>query len=168
MEVVPGRYLIALIGSRYTENEPVRWLGSAFRPPAFHKSARTHRLAGWLRSIKRSDGYFDLPVSHYPPMVSFKDMNDSATVFQVEPDAVEGVFGPGVNLKSFSMRSNMRNCWAFEMSPNVKWYLTVAVRLSGYVPTFKVSSIKRQRNYGSVHTVFCLSSKTHALGRCCS
>jgi hypothetical protein len=105
LEVVPGRYLFALIGSRYTDNEPVRWLGSAFRPPAFHKSARTHRLAGWLRSIKRSDGYFDLPVSHYPPMVSFKDMNDSSTVFQVEPDALEDAFGPGVNLKSFSIRS---------------------------------------------------------------
>ena len=38
-------------------------------------------------------------------MVSFKDMNDSSTVFQVEPDALEDAFGPGVNLMSFSIRS---------------------------------------------------------------
>lgn len=105
VEVVPGRYLFVSIGSGYDSQDPVRWLIKTFRQPAFHKGINTHRRFGWMRAIKRSEGYFEVPATSYPYIVSFEDINDPASVFQVEPGELDRVFGPGISLKSFALTS---------------------------------------------------------------
>jgi hypothetical protein len=117
VEVVPDRYLFILINNE----KPISWLFKAFRQPAFHKSPNKHTRFGWMRAIKRSEGYFEVPASTYPKFVSFEDMNDPASVILVDPNEMEKVFGVGVRLKSFALNATRKNVEIGQLRNLLPW-----------------------------------------------
>lgn len=128
VEVVPGRYLFVLIGSGYNSEDPVRWLRNTYRQPAFHKGPITHTRFGWIRAIKRSDGYFEVPVSSYPYMVTFDDINDPASVILVEPEEMDQIFGPNVSLKSFALTAVNKKVEIGRLQQLLPWLTRIAER----------------------------------------
>lgn len=55
-----------------------------------------------LRALKSVRGRANVPVSHYPMLVRFRDIRDSRTVEEVQPNDLSGAFGAGVRLVRIS------------------------------------------------------------------
>jgi hypothetical protein len=88
VEVLPGRYLFALLG------------GSEGR---FHAAASDRfpglKRAEWLPLIPRQREPASLLPDHVPMLVTFDDIARPETVREMDPDNLAAVFGQGVRLK---------------------------------------------------------------------
>jgi hypothetical protein len=92
VEVAPGKYLFALLGDLETKELAARvWPGGG-------NDADT----SWARNERRRESKV-LPPKLYPMLVSFKDITDPKSVFEVKPDDIASAFGPGYALKSITL-----------------------------------------------------------------
>lgn len=92
VEIMPGRYLFALLG------------GSEER---FYRAARD-RFTGmhrrdWLYEIPKQTEPVALTGKQMPWLVTFDDVRDPKTVRQVDPANLAASFGPGVTLTSITL-----------------------------------------------------------------
>jgi hypothetical protein len=90
VEVSKGRYLFALIEDNKPQDELLYFPGEA-------PLKSTGKLSSKIgQSI-------EVPSSMYPMLVSFKDINDPKSVFEVNPDNLVSAFGAGYSLKSITL-----------------------------------------------------------------
>lgn len=87
-----GRYLFALIGdskslARRLYSDQLSGLSSK----------------GAYRKITRMHGEVQVPLEHYPHLVTFGDVTDPASVLVVSPLNLEESFGEGVRLKTITL-----------------------------------------------------------------
>jgi hypothetical protein len=92
VDVMPGKYLFALVGEE-TKSLAVRlWPGG----PRESSDA-------FMARIERKRETVVLPPKLYPMLVSFKDITDPTSVFEVKPDDLASAFGAGYALKSITL-----------------------------------------------------------------
>ncbi len=90
VEVLPGKFLFALIEDNKPQDELLFFPGEA-------PLASTYKL-------KRMKGKpVTVPESHYPMLVTFTDITDPKSVVEVKPDELDRHFGPGVQLKAITL-----------------------------------------------------------------
>jgi hypothetical protein len=92
VEVLPGKYLFALLG------EPGEW---------FYR-AESGRFLGkdrgeWLFEIPKQRHPVHLYPDHEPMLVTFEDINKPETVKLVDPFDLPASFGPGVRVKEITL-----------------------------------------------------------------
>lgn len=92
VEVVPGRYLFALL------SEDLERL--AFDLFFERKGKDPEKIAAELEHLR---GVRDVPRDHYPMLVTFGDISDPTTVTRVDPDDLAASFGSGVSLKRITL-----------------------------------------------------------------
>lgn len=90
VEVSKGRYLFALIEAGKPDSALLYFPGEA----PLKSTGKLNRKIG--QSII-------VPPSMYPMLVSFKDINDPKSVFEVKPDRLASAFGAGYSLKSITL-----------------------------------------------------------------
>ena len=90
VEVSKGRYLFALIENNKPQDELLYFPGEA-----------PLKSTGKLNS--KLGQSIEVPPSMYPMLVSFKDINDPKSVFEVKPDNLASAFGAGYSLKSITL-----------------------------------------------------------------
>ena len=95
VEVLPGRWLFALIGN------PAELIYHA-SPDALGGIDRGDRGA-WLAAIPDHEGAVTLTGRTLPRLVTFADIDDPATVTLVDPENLAASFGPGVRLASVTL-----------------------------------------------------------------
>ncbi|MCX8572825.1 MULTISPECIES: hypothetical protein [Hyphomicrobiales] len=94
VEVLPGRYLFALMG------EDTRYI--AMR--TFDKEIGGFSVSpSGFAAMSRARGVRSVPRKFYPLLVTFTDITDPKTVRKVDPDDLAASFGPGVTLKGISL-----------------------------------------------------------------
>lgn len=92
VEVIPGRYLFALL-----DGDEERY----FR--AVREKIGNRDRGEWLNLIPKMDEVAILKPENYPMLVSFGDVDDPKSVQQVDPLNLAATFGPGVKLNSISL-----------------------------------------------------------------
>lgn len=90
VEVLPGRWLFALIGN------PGEFFYRA-RPDLFGDIRRSDR-GEWARLIPDVTEAVELLPDHVPTLVAFGDINDPRTAVEVDPDDLSAIFGDGAIL----------------------------------------------------------------------
>jgi hypothetical protein len=90
VEVAKGRYLFALI----EDNKPQDELLFFPDEPPLESTGKLSRRKGEV---------IEVPITHYPMLVTFGDLNDPKSVRQVLPDELAKHFGAGVTLKSITL-----------------------------------------------------------------
>jgi hypothetical protein len=94
VEVAPGRYLFALIGSSSPRELAFRLFFPEPAPDTFERAALLEDMQGETRVV---------PPERYPLLVTFADIDDPASVRQVDPHDLEAAFGPGVTLRRVTL-----------------------------------------------------------------
>ncbi len=91
VELGNGRYLFALLG------EQTKFIGLRTFLGSPGLSAERFRKMEAMRGVK--------PVNraHYPTLVTFGDINDPASVRQVDPGDLAAAFGPGYSLQAITL-----------------------------------------------------------------
>jgi hypothetical protein len=92
VEVLPGRYLFALLGGSEQR----------FYAATQDRFGRMER-GEWLREIPKQTEPADLLPDHLPMLVTFDDITKPETVREVNPADLAAVFGPGVRLKAVTL-----------------------------------------------------------------
>lgn len=90
IEVAPGRYLFAVIES-YKPSD-VRMFGSS------NSRIQDARKLRWMKGEPK-----EIPPEQYPMMVTFGDLNEPASVVEVEPFNLPASFGAGYRIKSYTL-----------------------------------------------------------------
>ncbi|MFT4159767.1 hypothetical protein [Shinella sp.] len=90
VEVAPGRYLFAIM----SQNDPEMAYETFIGPIT---TSREERIEGFDRLYRLRETRA-LPRELYPTLVTFRDINDPASVQKVDPDDLEASFGPGYAL----------------------------------------------------------------------
>jgi hypothetical protein len=88
VEVATGRYLFALLKD----------LPSSFE--VFFPGEAPVEVADRFENLRETR---ELAPDQYPMLVTFTDINDPATVREVDPDNLAATFGPGVSLKRITL-----------------------------------------------------------------
>lgn len=57
----------------------------------------------WGRAVQRAEGPRDLPPEAYPILVSFADITEPASVFEVDPADLSAAFGAGYALEQITL-----------------------------------------------------------------
>jgi hypothetical protein len=95
VEVLPGKYLFALLkGETHLGDPEVVALGM------FGVDGTIRHAVPILKNSRQKE---DIPRDHYPLLVTFKDLNDPASVQQVEPDQLATIFGLDIKLKRITL-----------------------------------------------------------------
>ncbi|QRI66263.1 hypothetical protein JQ506_26185 (plasmid) [Shinella sp. PSBB067] len=95
VEVASGRYLFAIM----SENDPAMAYETFIGPIT---TSREERIEGFDRLYRLRETRA-LPRELYPTLVTFRDINDPASVEKVDPDNLEATFGPGYRLASIEI-----------------------------------------------------------------
>ena len=97
VEVVPGKYLFALLGEASTKELAMRVWRDAFSDEQKRDSGKAYRMIESLRETR------EVPPKEYPLLVTFTDINDPKSVLEVKPDDLAATFEPGYGLKSITL-----------------------------------------------------------------
>ena len=94
VEVLPGRYLFALVEGA------AGWAGDTYAPLSVETDFRTR-----MRMVVRQRGNppAEMPRDAWPRLVTFDDIADPTSVRLVDPDDLASMFGPGVSLKAMTL-----------------------------------------------------------------
>jgi hypothetical protein len=110
VEVLPGRYLFALLGG----NE-----GLIFDVAKDHFTGSDR--GAWLRAIPDLTGPVAIPTDELPLLVTFDDITDPLTVRQVTPADLDSVFGPGVSLAAATLEVTDEPMMTGRVEEVLKW-----------------------------------------------
>lgn len=91
-----GRYLFALL------NDAERLALKVFNDEPVPQGA--NGIPPWAqRVVERRGETLEVPLEHYPVLVTFVDISGPASVREIDPSNLEEVFGEGVHLKRMSL-----------------------------------------------------------------
>ncbi|MEP3474902.1 MAG: hypothetical protein ABJN57_01650 [Hyphomicrobiales bacterium] len=133
LEVLPGRYLFALLSSERDRSRRLNLfynseLDDLYRRELGLKAGeyknRTvpEKVALTLRTKGRS---MAMPSYYYPILATFKDINDPSSVQKVEPDNLSVVFGSGVKLKRITYEIVDEPVTRGKIEAVLKWFDSV-------------------------------------------
>lgn len=95
VEVAPGRYLFTTLKENLSEVAYETFIGPV-------TTSREERIKGFDR-LYRIRETRPLPRELYRTLVTFRDINDPASVEKVDPDNLEATFGEGYRLKAVDL-----------------------------------------------------------------
>jgi len=146
LEIEPGRYLFALLVSeknkyeymndlaaRYAFSQDLVDLGASKSKGSRLKGQLDARRPFWLPYMSKlpTDSPRVLDEQHYPLFVTFKDINDPASVLQVNPDDLAASFGEGTKLKTITLEITDEPVTRGKVEPVLGWIDTHIGRLDG-------------------------------------
>lgn len=139
MEVLPGRFLFALLSSERRSDQRLslfynnelddlyrRELG--LKAGEYKHNTVQEKMALTLKTKGRS---MAMPSYYYPLLVTFKDINDPSSVQKVEPDNLSAVFGSGVKLKRITYEIVDEPVTKGQVLTALSWIKTHLGRLDG-------------------------------------
>ena len=133
MEVRPGRYLFALFSSKLSRS---RRFGLFYQ----HGLDEVYqRELGVQKGVHKHDEIKDryeltmrlkgravtIPQKYYPLLVTFKDINDPASVGLVDPDNLAETFGPNIELKRITIEITDEPVTRGEVEKVLGWFYNV-------------------------------------------
>lgn len=156
MEVLPGRFLFALLSS---ERDPSRRLNLFYNRELDDLYRRELGLkAGEYKNrtvpekvalTLRTKGHaMAMPTYYYPLLVTFKDINDPSSVQKVEPGNLSAVFGSGVKLKRITYEITDTPVTRGVLNKVLGWLDTHAGLLSGK-KTYDIGKIEQNLTVGA-------------------
>jgi hypothetical protein len=90
-----GRYVFALLTETGTDLSMAAY-------PGYHKGDLD--LTQWIGTLVKQTEERELPSKAYPMLVSFADISDPTSVYEVAPDDFEARFGEGYALKRMTLQ----------------------------------------------------------------
>lgn len=112
VEVAPGRYLFALIGSASPRELAFRLFFPEPAPDTFERAELLGNMQGETRVV---------PAELYPLLVTFTDIADPASVRQVDPNNLANTFGEGVQLNRVILEITDEKVTAGQMDNLLGW-----------------------------------------------
>jgi len=109
VEVVPGRYLFALL-------EGAQSLAQKIFP-----ETKKHGVKVFGPILQATRKTATVPRTQYPMLVTFSDITDPKTVQQVDPENLAATFGPGVLLKRITLEITDEPMTEGKIQPVLKW-----------------------------------------------
>jgi hypothetical protein len=137
VEVAPGRYLFALLGTN-PATIPVLLPGEAPVKVAPNLSQ--------LRNLST------LAASEYPALVTFTDINDPKSVKLVDPANLAATFGEGYNLKSITLEITDEGVTKGKTEQVLPWLKTVTSNLDGSKYSSPQLGLSNNINVGNFST----------------
>ncbi|MEO8531046.1 MAG: hypothetical protein ABI459_07470 [Deltaproteobacteria bacterium] len=114
VEVLPGKYLFALLGE---PSEAYYWAARERFP--------SKKRGDWLFEIPQQTEPVNLFPDHIPMLVTFDDINDPASVKLVDPLDLAASFGPGVSLKTVTVQVTDEPVTEGKVEEVLGWWLTM-------------------------------------------
>jgi hypothetical protein len=125
LEVLPGRYLFALIGNPTSETT----IQLFAEPPL--KSDHPNEYARSLGQLSEIHGKKDLTKDAYPKLVIFDDINDPASSRIISPTELSAVLGTEVSLQSMSLSVTHEPVTEGRVDQALPWLCKYQFRLGG-------------------------------------
>ncbi|RWC64201.1 hypothetical protein [Mesorhizobium sp.] len=125
VEVLPGRYLFALLG------EGTRYV--ALRAFAKEIGGTSITPTGFA-AVSRVRGTEEIPRKYYPLLVTFTDIADPKTVTKVDPDNLATSFGTGVAVKRITLEITDEKVTDGQMTKLLPWLEAVGRERATLVP----------------------------------
>jgi hypothetical protein len=146
VEVAPGRYLFAVMtssGFPQTPELPMHvW---ADRIPS-NPNVRDARFK-FVRDLRETR---DVPRQNYPQLVTFRDINDPASVQLVDPDDLASSFGSGYAVKSVTLEITDEDRTKNLISKKLRWLLAFHGLLDGtHYPDARIAAISNKLGSGA-------------------
>jgi hypothetical protein len=113
VEVAPGRYLFAIM----SQNDPEMAYETFIGPIT---TSREERIEGFDRLYRLRETR-TLPRELYPTLVTFRDINDPASVEKVDPDDLEAIFGAGYRLNAVNLEITDENRTSGRLNKILTW-----------------------------------------------
>lgn len=113
VEVAPGRYLFAIM----SQNDPEMAYETFIGPIT---TSREERIEGFDRLYRMRETRA-LPRELYPTLVTFRDVNDPASVEKVDPDDLEATFGAGYRLNAINLEITDENRTSGRLNKILTW-----------------------------------------------
>jgi hypothetical protein len=113
VEVAPGRYLFAIM----SQNDPEMAYETFIGPIT---TSREERIEGFDRLYRLRETR-TLPRELYPTLVTFRDINDPASVEKVDPDDLEAIFGAGYRLNAINLEITDENRTSGRLNKILTW-----------------------------------------------
>ena len=130
VEVLPGRYLFALMGGS-------EGLFAAAAKDRFEGMTRGE----WLRKIPRQVDPVALTGEPVPMLVTFDDINQPNTIRKVDQQDLAAVFGEGVRLKALTLEITREEVTAGRIEGVLRWMDELG---GGMLDGARISSIKAE------------------------
>jgi len=131
VELPGNRYLFALLTGGPPDSGPKTNAVNIFADHLPHRGIERFAV------LSRSRFKQDIPLSHYPLLVTFTDINDPDTVQEVNPDDLSTTFGPGVSLKSITLEITDEAVTEGKIESVLGWWLAQGTERKG-PPSFRV------------------------------
>jgi len=116
VDLGPRGTLFALLSSRTDPENATRLAQAALQPDLFGRGGNAETWIEHRRALREVRGRADVPISYYPMLVRFRDVRNSLTVEEIQPNNLSQAFGTGVRLTRISVEiteepvtSNVRN-----------------------------------------------------------
>lgn len=107
LRVSEDKYLFALLGA------PVGWLRSVYESKFPDRKKGNQQIGRWESSL---DGLGPLPVPRqaYPLLVTFDDINDPASVREVDPNDLDATFGCSKEARKAAGLTGTQKCYSLK------------------------------------------------------
>lgn len=112
VEVAPGKYLFALLDHGSTPSLPLELFFSDPKPSVWERAEMLGNMQGETRVV---------PAELYPLLVTFTDIDDPASVRQVDPNNLADTFGAGVQLNRVILEITDEKVTAGQMDNLLGW-----------------------------------------------
>lgn len=103
VDLGPRGRLFALLSSRTDPENATRLAQAALQPDLFGKGGNAEAWIERRRALREVRGRADVSISYYPMLVRFRDVRNSLTVEEVQPNNLSRAFGTGVRLARISV-----------------------------------------------------------------
>lgn len=122
VDVGGGKYLFALLGA------PAGWAGAIYNAVTPGAKGGFSEMDRWASSL-RGKGAFELPISKYPTLVTFDDINDPASVERLNAEDLAATFGEGYKLKYITLEITRERMSLGQVQAILDWIIDRKARL---------------------------------------
>ncbi|MEL7167563.1 MAG: hypothetical protein AAGL96_19035 [Pseudomonadota bacterium] len=89
-------------------------------------------MRGWARAIMRNrEVVAEVPRKFYPRLIAFEDITDPTSIFEVDPDNLATVFGPGYALERITVIATDKPLTTGVIDAILPWVDTIGPNLTG-------------------------------------
>lgn len=127
LEVSEGQFLFAILDA------PVGWLRSAYENRFPDRPKGNNQIGKWESSLDGL-GPVRVPKKSYPLLVTFDNINDPASVREVNPNDLAATFGEGYSLKSITLEITDEPVTEGEVEKLLGWLESVGRERAGLIP----------------------------------
>jgi hypothetical protein len=125
VELPGSRYLFALLDGGAPDSGPQTNALNIFKDQLPRKGMERFAI------LSKSRFKTDIPLSHYPLLVAFMDINDPNSVREVDPENLAATFGPGVSLKRITLEITDEPVTEGKIESVLGWWLAQGTEKKG-------------------------------------